>query len=198
MYILSNTGKMIDMKIIVCILCFTIVFFMNACHTSTIVEDKDIYTETAGMSENSEGSLVMVINGKTVFSKEVIIHKGSTSLATPDYAIVPLTLVLETMGFSVSWINEKEAEVDILGYCYILSMEEETLVSSRTGFDLLTPVPGCKTCFCESTNKELLIDTDTLHSALVWAGIYNNITIYVDAKRIEIKQTGIRPSGPKC
>ena len=56
---------------------------------------------------------------------------------------------------------------------YILSLEEKTLIRQSDGFNLFTPPPGSEKYVCEVdySDREILLDDDTLHAVLQLLGI---------------------------
>ncbi len=79
------------------------------------------------------------------------------------YAVLPLCDVIEALGFELTWIGDS-----VSFYCnsteYNISISEKVLTKAGDDENYLICPPGNKHYVCESSDGELIVDTDTVHA----------------------------------
>ena len=98
------------------------------------------------------------VNGKDIISENVKIHK--------NYADLPFTDVLKALGFNVVWLNGNNAEIILNDKKYILNLAEVSFIEDGKNNNLILPPPGSRTYNCEVLEKELILDSVTVHSVM--------------------------------
>ena len=87
----------------------------------------------------------------------------------PIYVLLPFTLVLETMGAEVCWINDTEADILFKGRKYRLDLSAATsaelIVDVESGKKFSFLVPGASVRF-QAIETELLLDEMSTMAAL--------------------------------
>ena len=111
---------------------------------------------------------VLKMNGVDITRENVIIHS--------NYAELPLVDIMKRLGMKVDWVDKSTAEITYKDKKYILNLSEVSLVEIGQNFNLLLPPPGGNR-FYTVLEKELILDSNTIQSAMYLMGIKMNIDI---------------------
>ena len=99
---------------------------------------------------------------------------------------LPFTTIAKCYGSQVNWISNTVAEITIQADKYILDLSNVSLVKEGSSFNYLIPVPG-SSVHSRVTDKELILDSVTLRSALSSMGINIQIRINHQDKTVTIQ-----------
>lgn len=143
-----------------------------------------IRSSTTNDSNKSQGRLE--INGKPVRKAEISIYK----VESRDCANLPLTRVLQALGFDLEWVNKDTVHFILDGKEYSLSLEELRLNEIGGIFNYLDCPPGSYTYFCERQGDEVYVDDVTLEVAFIEIGVPIRISIDYDDQRVDIYTMG--------
>ncbi len=94
----------------------------------------------------------------------------------PDYAMLPLIAVMESLDMDVVWLDSQRAEVICTDKNYILDLSAVTLAPMDEKTNLLLPPPGGERVYTV-LDQELLLDDNTVKSMLYLMGLAVNIRI---------------------
>lgn len=110
------------------------------------------------------------VNGKDITNENVIIHKYYTEL--------PLTKVLEALGFNIEWIDDNNAKVTYNDKIFDLNISEMSLTEVGAENNFLWPAPGGTVRVCKNIDKDIILDNYAIKSFCYCVGI--NIKIQLD------------------
>lgn len=111
---------------------------------------------------------LLKINGDEITKENVLIF--------PNYAELPLTEIMKSLGMKVDWVDKSTAEITYKEKIYILNISKVSLIEVGQGSNLLLPPPGGKRYY-RVIEKELIIDSNTIKSTMCQMGIKINIDI---------------------
>ena len=111
---------------------------------------------------------LLKMDGVGISSENVMIHR--------HHAELPLTEVMKSLGMNVYWIDRATAEITYKDKRYTLSLSEVSLTEDGQNANFLLPPPGGKRCYTV-LERELILDSNTIKSALYQMGIKINIDI---------------------
>ena len=115
---------------------------------------------------------ILIVNNETTITENVVIHLKENA----NYADLPLTEVLKNLGMTVDWVDDDTAEITYSDKKYALNLSEVSLVEFEQDFNLLLPPPeGNRSC--KILDGELILDSNTIKSALYQMGEKINIDI---------------------
>lgn len=122
------------------------------------------------------------MNGFYITQENVIIHS--------NYAELPLTEVMKNLNMKVDWCDKSTAEIAWKNKKYTLNLSKVSLIEVGQDSNLLLPPPGGNR-FYTVLEKELILDSNTIKSALYQMGIRVDIDINVDERIVHIyERTG--------
>ena len=101
-------------------------------------------------------------NGRIISDENVTVYQKT--------AQVPFVEVLKASGANVVWLNDDQAVVYRNGKEYKLNLSEPSFVEKNGNFDMIETAPGSKHYYCKTTDKEILLDIDTVRIALELMG----------------------------
>lgn len=171
------------MKKIICIsLALAVCFCVVSCEKND-TGTKGTSSTNQEETQNLPVSYTLIINGKNIASDTAfsINHEK-------QYAEIPLTATLSTLGCQVEWVNEKSVEIRYNDTTYILNPSEQTLVKSGDSFNMIAVAPGAAHgLYCETLDREFIIDSDSVSYFLSQLGAqitidYENDTVKIDWK----------------
>ena len=112
---------------------------------------------------------LLKMNGIDVTKENVMIHSD-------DYAELPLTEVMKSLDMTVDWVDDNTADIAYKDKKYTLDLSNISLIENEQSFNLLLPPPG-GTRFYKILEKELVLDSNTIKSAMYLMGTKINIDI---------------------
>jgi hypothetical protein len=115
----------------------------------------------------------LYVNGNEITSENVTIHS--------NYADLPFTEVLRGLGINIEWVDNNTAELTCNGQKYTLDLDEASLTDYGCVNNFLIPAPGSTTFNYTVLEKELVIDSNTIHSIMY--AMENNVSISIDQKK---------------
>ena len=176
-----------------CLIVFLILLaFLGGC-TGSIQKKEETIIPTSSMPNDKVANPILMVNGKAVEDVNVIIFRTYEGEHTPPFAIIPLTAVLNAMNYSVKWKDEYEAEIQILGNDYLLSMKDQTLCMEGDNFNVICPPPG-GIGYVFSGYQELYIDDGSLGTVLREVGLLGHVAANWDTQCVYVAITGVRSS----
>ena len=108
------------------------------------------------------------VNGNDITQKNVMIHS--------NYAELPLTAVMKSLGMKVDWVDKSTAEITHNDKKYTLNLSTVSLTEVGQKSNLLLPPPGGNR-FYTVLEKELILDSNAIKSTMYQMGIQINIVI---------------------
>lgn len=111
---------------------------------------------------------VLKMNGVDITQENVRIHS--------NYVELPLIEIMKSLGMRVEWVDKSTAEITYEEKKYILNLSKVSLIEVGENFNLLLPAPGGKR-FYTVLEKELVLDSNTIKSAMYQMGVKINVDI---------------------
>lgn len=107
----------------------------------------------------------LVIDNSVVSEECICIQNNSFKL--------PLVCVLKEIGIDICWVDDDNAEFQWNDADFLLSLKNKNLIRKSDGSNLIMPPPGGGAFICEVdySEKEIILDDDTLHAVLQLLGI---------------------------
>lgn len=137
---------------------------------------------TKDETSREETSGTLVVNGKTIVCDYLTIHENNAEL--------PLTQVLTGLGADVVWLDNENAEVYFDGTKYSISLAEKSFMKSDSNMNYLDPPPGNDSYICIIANREIILDSNTLHGSLYLAGLKTKIEVDYQNQKVEVISVG--------
>ena len=136
-------------------------------------------THYPGMNAHGE----LIVNGTIIPDKRIrIFQQGDEFLA-----VLPLSSVLQELGYHVEWMDTETAQVEISGEVFVFSLEK---VYRRGEEDnLYEPGLGRESVFVESAKNEIYIDSAALLATLKNLGVQIEIIINPQDRVILIRNS---------
>lgn len=114
----------------------------------------------------------LIVNNKTNTIENVVIHSKENA----NYADLPLTEVMKSLGMTVAWIDKNTAEIVHQDRKYFFNLSKVLLVEFEQNYNLLSPTPGGNRSY-KILDKELILDSNTMKNALYQMGVEIDIVI---------------------
>ena len=167
-------------KTILCLTSFALILIIIAGGVMLSMWKKDKTTPKEPQKESQSGTLI--VNNGTAVIENVVIHFKENA----NYADLPLTEVMKSLGMTVAWIDNDTADIAYNEKKYVLKLSEVSLVEFEQSFNLLSPTPGGKRSYTV-LNKELVLDSNTMKSALYQMG--EDVSIGIDSSKLIVSIT---------
>jgi len=119
----------------------------------------------------------LIINNGAAITENVVIHFKESYM----YADLPFTEVMKELGMTVDWLDSDVAEITYNDEKYILNLAEVSLVKDGSDSNILIPPPGCRIFDYKVLDKELILDSDTIHSILY---TIRKINVSIDREKL--------------
>lgn len=97
---------------------------------------------------------ILQINGMVISDAAVEIHE--------DSARTSFVSVLEGMGYTINWMDDDTAMVICGTEIYFLDVAEPVFQKEGTDVNLILPPPGTTTFYCESVERDVILDDNTI------------------------------------
>ena len=117
---------------------------------------------------------LLLINGSEITDCEVTVHEGHSE--------IPLLPVISQLDCQIERAEDSIARIVVQGQVFYLDLDEHTLYAEDNSMNLLTAPPGNQNYACYRDEDDLVVDSNTLKSALRLMGVEVNISEdYVNA-----------------
>ena len=147
-------------KTILCLTSFALILIIIAGGVMLSMWNKDKTTPKEPQKESQSGTLV-VNNGDAV-TENVVIHFKENA----NYADLPLTEVMKSLGITVDWIDSDIAEISYNDKKYVLNLAEVSLVENGKDYSFIIPAQGSTNFHYKVLEKELVLDDVTVRSII--------------------------------
>lgn len=97
-----------------------------------------------------------------------------------DHAEIPLVKTLECLGFSSFWDSDETATLSYDEKKLKLSLSDKSLMDLEECNNLLVMAPGNDYFCCNIVEKDVIVDTNTMHHILRFIGLNNSVCIDYD------------------
>jgi len=101
----------------------------------------------------------LIVNNKEITSENIKIHRSLQI----DYAELPLTEVLNALGFDIEWLDNNTAKMVYNDEKYILNLAEVSFIKESENFNLIRIPPGSRIYYYKALDRELILDSDTIY-----------------------------------
>ncbi len=115
----------------------------------------------------------LYVNGKEIPGANVIVY--------PNYAEIPLTVMLNVLELKVNWTSDTTAEFMCNGQKYLLDLNEISVKKEGTVDNLLIPTPGNSVYVCKALNDDIILDDGTAASVMFF--MQNEVFISIDYEK---------------
>ncbi|MBR2444411.1 MAG: hypothetical protein IKB27_03325 [Clostridia bacterium] len=164
---------MIEKTKLIPVILLVFVIFLSSCNFESNIEEKN--TDYSGV--------VVVVEGVKIADENARIYDDCCRLS--------FVKVLSVLGAEINWKTSELACVKISNRQFELDLKSKTYQECGTTYNFLIPAPGTTTFFCESIEKDIVLDDITLRCALKWSGYSDYIiTSNVENKLIMFNSRG--------